>query len=449
MAESGRAHAIANQSLDAERVEGVKRQLGTLLACDADLDVELRELDAAWERSQKAHIAAVERVTAKREAVRKEIKAAESELDVAINAPVSNLRDPTESLPDELMLMVLERVPFAALWGGACERVCQRWARLVRSASIVRRKREGRWAAYEALTIKPRRLEGHTGTLLALVVGLDGNIHSASADTTVMVWSGESGAHLHTLRGHTTSVSALAVPTGSTATSTLVHTTAPSGCGRVQVASTCEPLKGTHAKCLHLLSGWTARSFLDQLTKQSECGLLTMAPTCRRSLGTRTRSERLPSAKTVLFTRVQAIPPSGCGLTTTARTSARSWGTQTRLPHSQWHLAAECTRDRMTRRSECAGSADDSRHLQTLAGNVFRVTALVVGADGKMFSGSVDSAVRVWNSDNGSHLHTMRGNVNTVVRRTLALGRDVTLYSGGGGSLFSIKFVLKFGSARC
>jgi WD40 repeat protein len=103
----------------------------------------------------------------------------------------------------------------------------------------------------------------------------------------------------------------------------------------------------------------------------------------------------------------------------------------------------------MTRRSECAGSADDSRHLKTLAGNVFRVTALVVGADGNMFSGSVDSAVRVWNSDNGSHLHTMRGNVNTVVRRTLALGRDVTLYSGGGGSLFSIKFVLKFGSARC
>jgi hypothetical protein len=84
---------------------------------------------------------------AKREAVRAEIKAAQSELDAAVNAPVSGGRDPTEWLPDELMFMVLERVPFATLWSGACEGVCQRWARLIESASIMRLKREGRWAA--------------------------------------------------------------------------------------------------------------------------------------------------------------------------------------------------------------------------------------------------------------------------------------------------------------
>jgi hypothetical protein len=95
-------------------------------------------------------------VTAKREAVCVEIKATESELDAAVNAPVCGGRDPTEWLPDELMLMVLERVQFATLWSGVCERVCQRWAQLMESASIVRRKRNGRWVAYEAGMIKPR-----------------------------------------------------------------------------------------------------------------------------------------------------------------------------------------------------------------------------------------------------------------------------------------------------
>jgi hypothetical protein len=113
--------------------------------------------------------------TSKREVVQSEIKVAESELDEAVNAPVSGGRDPTEWLPDELMLMVLERLPFTTLWGGACEHV---WTRLMQSASIVRRKREGRWAAYETGTIKPRRLEGHTGTVFALAIGLDDRVYS-------------------------------------------------------------------------------------------------------------------------------------------------------------------------------------------------------------------------------------------------------------------------------
>jgi hypothetical protein len=52
-------------------------------------------------------------------------RAAECELEVVVHAPVSGGCDPTEWLPDELMLMVLERMPLATLCGGACERVCQ------------------------------------------------------------------------------------------------------------------------------------------------------------------------------------------------------------------------------------------------------------------------------------------------------------------------------------
>jgi outer membrane murein-binding lipoprotein Lpp len=57
---------------EAQRVDGIKAQLATLLACDAELDVELRELHAA-----------VERVESKRKAVRAEISATKGDLDVA------------------------------------------------------------------------------------------------------------------------------------------------------------------------------------------------------------------------------------------------------------------------------------------------------------------------------------------------------------------------------
>jgi WD40 repeat protein len=176
---------------DAERVEGCKARLATLFSHEAELEVELSALEAA-----------VERVTAKRDAVRAEIKAAESELKAAVTAPVSGGRDPTESLPDELIVMIVLMLPFATLWSGACKRVCRRWNRLMESAPIVRRKREGRWAAYEAGVLKPQQLEGHAGYVWALAIGLDGKVYSGSRDKTIRVWSGESGAHLQTLQGH-------------------------------------------------------------------------------------------------------------------------------------------------------------------------------------------------------------------------------------------------------
>jgi hypothetical protein len=199
-----------------ERVDGIKGRLATLCTHEVELGVELSELDVQHaiklRELEAAHKEAVRQMSAKLEAVRAEINATESELDAAVNAPVSGGRDPTEWLPDELMLMVLERVPFATLWSGVCERACQRWARLMESASIVRRKRDGRWAAYETGAIKPRKLEGHTNYVCALTIGLDGKVYSASVDTTIKVWSGESGALLlQSLTGHTGGVNSLAV----------------------------------------------------------------------------------------------------------------------------------------------------------------------------------------------------------------------------------------------
>jgi hypothetical protein len=70
-------------------------------------------------------------------AVRAEMALAERELDALVNAPVSGGRDPFEWLPDELVVMIIERMPFESVWrDGACERVCLRWVRLMKSAPI-------------------------------------------------------------------------------------------------------------------------------------------------------------------------------------------------------------------------------------------------------------------------------------------------------------------------
>jgi WD40 repeat protein len=154
---------------------------------------------------------AIERATAECEAVRAEMASVESELDALVNAPVSGGRDPFEWLPDELVLMIMLMLPFEVLWSGACKRVCRRWARLTESAPVKRRKRDVRWAAYEAGVIKPRELEGHNQGVCALAVGLDGKLYSGSEDETIRVWSGVDGTHLQALEGNTGSVCALTV----------------------------------------------------------------------------------------------------------------------------------------------------------------------------------------------------------------------------------------------
>ena len=99
------------------------------------------------------------------------------QLDAFVDAPVSGGRDPTLWLPDELMEMIFLMVSVEELWGGVCERVRQRWRRIVQESILVkRRKRDERWVAYDAGIIKPRVLEGHTGAMFALAVGQDGKI---------------------------------------------------------------------------------------------------------------------------------------------------------------------------------------------------------------------------------------------------------------------------------
>ena len=188
------ATPLGSSSDAVQQVDGMKTRLAQLCARDDELT------------------AVIERAMAEREAVRAEMASAKDELDALINAPVSGGRDPTLSLPDELMEMIFLMVPFEALWEGVCKRVCQRWRRIVRESALVkRRKQEERWVAYAAGVIQPRVLEGHTNIVRALAVGLDGKMYSGSYDKTIRVWSHVDGAHLRTLEGHTDNVRALTV----------------------------------------------------------------------------------------------------------------------------------------------------------------------------------------------------------------------------------------------
>jgi hypothetical protein len=149
--DGGGAAAAAAPSIS-ERVDDAKSKLAALLSHEEKLDNELRELEAARNAEMK-RVAAKRKVpsgvvvtvpkalqteigfswvlVSKRKEVRAHIEEVKIVLDAAVNAPVSGGRDPTQWLPDELMLMVLERLPLETLWSGSCKHVCKRWLRLM------------------------------------------------------------------------------------------------------------------------------------------------------------------------------------------------------------------------------------------------------------------------------------------------------------------------------
>jgi hypothetical protein len=167
---------------------------------------------ARWARLHKRDaelVAAIEKLEAEREAVLEEMEVAENELDAAVNAPVSGGRDPFEWLPDELLVVIMRALPADMMW--VCDRVCERWKRVIESGPILKmHKWNGRWAAYEMGEMEPQALEVGMMWVRAVAVGLDGKVYS-SLKKTIQVWSGEDGAHLNTLEGHDDTVRALAV----------------------------------------------------------------------------------------------------------------------------------------------------------------------------------------------------------------------------------------------
>jgi hypothetical protein len=345
------AFNVTTTELDAELREqhAAEEKVTALFSHEAELNVELSELEAAH---KLAWDATVERVTARRDAMRAELKAAKIELDAAANASVSGGRDPTESVPDELIVMIMLMLPFAALWRGACERVCRRWERLMESAPIVRRKRDGRWAAYEAGVIMPQKFEGRTDNVWALAVGLDGKVYSGSRDQTVRVWSSESGAHLQTLQGHTDDVSALAIGLNGKIYSGSLDKTI-----RVWSSET-----GAHLQTLEGHTDWVRALALGLDGKVYSGSYDRTVRVWSGDDGTNLQTlVGHTDGVTALVVGKEGTIYSGSDDHTIRVWSgedgthfcARSSGTQALSNHSQWGLTAMCTRGHMTAPSAC------------------------------------------------------------------------------------------------
>eukprot|EP00035_Acanthoeca_spectabilis_P015403 m.306799 g.306799 ORF g.306799 m.306799 type:complete len:360 (+) comp16354_c0_seq3:221-1300(+) len=176
---------------------------------------------------------------------------AKAELEAEVAAPMADGEDPTLWLPDELLLLILEQ---AALMEGTSifSLVCQRWWRLCQDRRVQEAEWVERWELYAAGKRKPRSfnfdaslrqlcagindtiycgtlkgdiqvrsandgwlvqtLAAHHRCVLAMAVDLDCNLYSAAAnDNNIGMWSGETGAHIRTLRGHSDMVCSLAV----------------------------------------------------------------------------------------------------------------------------------------------------------------------------------------------------------------------------------------------
>jgi WD40 repeat protein len=298
--------------------------------------------------------------------------------------------DPTEWLPDELWEEILAMLPFEVLWSGVCERVCQRWARLMESAPVKRRKREGRWAAFSAGVIKPRELEGHTDSVFALCVGLNGKIYSGSRDKTMRVWSSDSATHLQTL-SHTDWVRALAVG----------HSLDAPRTGPIVYAGSIDvPVRAwsvVYGTLLHTFDIPAVRVFA--LAVGLDGNVYSGSMDGKINVWSGDGGTHLQT----LEGHAESVMALAVGL------------------DGKVYSGSE---DKTIR----VWSGDDGAHVQTLEGHTAKVMALAVGLDGKVYSGSEDKTIRVWSGDDGAHLQTLVGHTARVM--AIAVGLDGKVYSG-------------------
>jgi hypothetical protein len=326
----------------------------------------------------------IERDLREREEVRGALSETEAELETAVQAPVADGSDPTETVPDELLWMILVQV----LVGGTCGRVCRRWHAVCAGATAKKEAWRWRWAGYTARRrLAPRKLirvgawprclavglnnklytgstenehgvigvwstltnthvqtlRGHFAYVKALVVGKDGTVYSASADLTVRIWSGDDGSHLHTLEGHTDPVICLAVGSDGTVYSGSMDTT---------------------------IRVWTHGRDGSRLIRTLEGH----------------------------FGSVYALALSKNGklYAGSSDTTIRVWSTA------------------------------DGSDLGTLEGHTQCVEAVVVGADGTVYSGSKDGTLRTWSGLDGSAIRTLQMD-GIVIAIAIGAGNTVLL----------------------
>jgi hypothetical protein len=378
---------MAGKQRKARRGKGSNKKGGDVTASSsvppatpASLRVDALKAKIVQLRSRDAEITEqIERDHRERGEVRAALAEAEAELELEVIAPVANGVDPTEWLPEELLMAILIQVVTA----GVCGLVCRRWYTVCQDGRVKRRAWEGRWEGYSAGWRAPQKLVGHTGYVYALAVGPDGTVYSGGHDKMVRAWSGTDGTLLRTLEGHTVPVRSLAVGADGT-----VYSDGHDSSIRVW--------SGIDGSSLRVLEGH-------------------------------------PGA--ILF--ALAIAADGTLFSGATDTTIRVWSegehVRTLIGHTGWVMAlAIGTHDKLY-----SGSYDttvrvwsiaDGTPLSTLKGHTGYVRSLAVGLDGTVYSGSADTRIRAWSGEDGTLLRTLQG--HTAVVYSLAIGPDGTLFSG-------------------
>jgi hypothetical protein len=359
------ASSVSAATLASRRVDVIKARITQLRARDAEISERIER-----DRREQGEVHAA-------------LAEAEAELEVEVLAPVANGVDPTEWLPEELLMAILLHVVTA----GVCGLVCRRWYAVCQDGRVKRRAWEGRWEGYSAGWRSPQFLVGHTDFVRALAVGPNNVVYSGGKDHTVRAWSAVHGAHLRTLTGHTARVSALAVGIDGT-----VYSGSDGPEGSIRIWS------GTDGRSLGTLEGYQGHSVL----------ALAIAHDGTLFSGGSDWAIRVWSGRELVRT---LTGHTDCVRTLAIGSRGRLYSGSSDMSIRVWMVA------------------DGSQsHLATLGGHTGTVRSIVVGVDGTVYSGSDDATIRMWAADDGRLLRTLDGHTDIV--KSLVVGADGTLFSG-------------------
>jgi WD40 repeat protein len=241
--------------------------------------------------------------------------------------------------------------------------VCRRWARLMDSTPVKRRKPEDLWAAYALGSLnQPRTLAGISQHVHLIAVGLDGTICSTSRGGAVTVLRGGNG-------GRALSRQMLKIDTDE------VYALAVGPDGKVYVGSHESMLTvwsdSLHTQTLHSNS---IRSLAVGLDGKIYSGSADNTITVRRP-------DDFAHLNT-LVGHTDAVVALAVGL------DGRVYSGSDDRTIRVW-------------------SGADGTHLRSLMGLTGVASCLAAGIDGKIYSGGSDGQIRVWRGDDGAPLKTI------------------------------------------
>eukprot|EP00035_Acanthoeca_spectabilis_P033333 m.23087 g.23087 ORF g.23087 m.23087 type:complete len:722 (-) comp5901_c0_seq1:372-2537(-) len=442
--EEERVVAIPSALAEVERLKRDKREL-VRHCCAIQRAVNRRRAAHLVEMEKRRRVMEAELSLFDAEMIR--IQATASEIDAAVEVrvshPVEGGVDPTLWLPDEMLLMILQMAPTAALCR-AVPLVCKRWHALMQSSPLRARLKWARWELFALGEIRPGHIqisagdgdgdeaEGrHTEQATTLAVGPRGEIWTAGDDAT-KVWTqappdpphqsenrGEDGPPARLESAAVESVASMdedALPVGleSGAIDSIdAPPTAP--------ALAAHPRARAKATAAAAARGGVRYRPVDVLAGHGGAVLaLAVGPTGAVISGSADRTAKIwcASASTV-----------GCRGTLTGHGGPVRAVVVCGVNTTVYTASDDCSIVAWRR-------SGGSFVPQRLLGHTDRINALALGHDGTLYSASDDCTVRVWAGGDGALLRTLTGHSEPVWDVTV--GENNEVYTASDDTLIHV-----------